>query len=52
MVNSNLDAFRKSILSKTKEKDLQAAVRSYLISVGMTEAELDAIVDNLTEAAQ
>lgn len=48
-VMNSFIALRQSVQKYAKKESLSNAARAFLLSVGMTDAELDAIVANLTE---
>ena len=52
MTNTQLDAFRRTVQSYDKKGTLAEATRAFLISLGMTDEELDAIRANLLTDAR
>ena len=49
MISTQFNPFRKSIQKYAKGKSLSEAARAFMISIGLTEEEIDAIRGNLTE---
>ena len=51
MTKTVLDGYRKSVQAYEKKKTLAEATRAFFIDLGLTDAEIDAIYNNLTEDA-
>lgn len=49
MTRNNLDGFRKTVQSYAKDKSLSEATRAFMLSLDLTDAEIDAIRANLLE---